>query len=347
MTLDTTIRQVFCYPSLTGLASPAISEADAPLGTASRAWLEEALAGENVESISCIRVRPWSRVFKVETEQKAVFFLKVPTKEFDCEASTLQLVRQFCPSIIPQVNAQNEADGSLLMPAISGETLRTQVRAGASSSTLISPAMEMGKLQNAAREHMSEFEQIGIPKWAAEEIIQNCVRLIKNSRFLSLSGLSDQDIAKFTLLFPHFEERVNELIQIDGGLSLEHGDFQDNNIFARKSGNVFMDWADASIAAPSFTIATYCHSILMAHPRITNKAELAKNILSAYYSHLYGQKYKGLCERHLQLVHTLYPIICVLKAARLFRLENKASDQYASMLVDYWLRMAISLHSEL
>lgn len=340
---DRTASKIFIYPKFESLVNLTTNEVT--LDQENQAWLEEVIAeyfNDGIKSISHFRIRPWSKIFKVQTNYSGSYFLKIPTPEFKHEAQIINLIQSFNSDITTKIIVRNPTNGSFLMEAIEGETLRMKIRREEENSLLVSSAATIGNFQKNSREHLSSFEQLGIPKWTSETMIEDFESLIQSPRFLELTALSSLDLKKFRSLFPYIQEKLSVLTRLDNGLSIDHGDFQDNNIFISKYQNVFFDWADASITIPSFTIGTYCHSILLAHPSIDNKSKLIQNILTQYYCNLLGTKNNKFHESHPLLVHYLYPMMCILQVKRLFNLEDKKLDKYASTIIDYWIQLVIS-----
>jgi hypothetical protein len=345
MIYNKSIEKIFVYPKFLDLVNLPTEGVEVTLYQETRFWLEDVLVqyfNDEILKISPYRIRPWSQVFKVETNLNELYFIKVPASEFNQEARITELVENFNPDITTTILARNTANGSFLMSALEGKTLRAELRQKFDQLILEDSAAKIGKFQKYIREHISDFEQLDIPRWTSTTLTEDCESLIQNSRFLVHTGLSGRDIAKFKSLFPFIQEKLSILTMFDKGLSIDHGDFQDNNIFISEDRVLFMDWADTCISIPSFTIGTYCHSILLAHSGITNKLGLIQKILEKYYFNLLGSGYNELHQCHIMLVHFLYPMICVLKVSRLLRLEDKGSDTYASKIIDYWIRIIIS-----
>jgi|GEM_PF-5187352 len=339
------IKKLFSYPPITGLNNLVIEEVPLFFTQEMRSWIEDVLEKNFNDSIKDLlqhRIRPWSQIFKVNTVRGKSFFFKIPAAEFSSEAQILNIIGSFDSGNTTKIIAQNEANGSFLMAALEGETLREKERRNFDPLPLFDCANRIGEFQKKAREHISYFEKLNVPKWTSNNIIEDCKSLIQKDRFLSNTGLSSKSVVEFRSLLPFVELKLNILSGLDKGMSIEHGDFQDNNIFISEDQVIFMDWADASISIPSFTIATYCHSILLAHPRIPNKPKLLQEILTKYYSKLLGLEYIELHQFHLSLVHTLYPVVCLLKVARLLDLEENLVDKYATTLIDYWIRIILS-----
>lgn len=344
MTFNKT-NEIFTYPKFKSLSRFDLKGGDYPLNPEIQLWLEGVLTkqfNDGIKEILHFRSRPWSQVFKVKTNLNNIYFLKVPASEFCQEAQIIGLVEKFNSEIATKIIARDETSGCFLMDSLDGETLRSRIRKQVDQSILVSSAATIGNFQKDAREYISSFEKLGIPKWTAKTIIDACFLLVQNPNFLLCTELSIKEINEFKLLFPSIQAKLIILSSFDNGLSIDHGDFQDNNIFISDYRSVFMDWADASITIPSFSIGTYCHSILLAHPDIVSKSKIIQNILEEYYSNLLGSKYDELFELHITLVHLLYPIICVLKTGRLLNLEDNKSYKYASSIIDYWIRIAIS-----
>ena len=339
------IKRLFIYPKLEGLVAPSTGVLEKSLGHDIQDWLEKVLQehiGSGIKEISIYRVRPWSRVFEVEACDSSKFFLKIPSEEFCLESQITELIRTSDFNHTTKIIAHNLSNGAFLMDALEGEVLRVRVREQSQVLILGEYAAMIGDFQRSIRNDISEFEQLGIPKWTDSNIIKHCKALLHDPRYLAHTKLSREERLEFSSLFPYIQEMLTQLTDFDHGLSIDHGDFQDNNIFVSEELSVIMDWADTSITIPSFTIATYCHSTLLAHPNIRNKFDLIEDILKKYYSNLLGSDYDVLHERHMVFVHLLYPIICMLKSGRLFNLNEKESDTYTSALIDYWIRVVLS-----
>jgi hypothetical protein len=345
MVSNKSISNLFTYPKFAGAVNLTIEETEVSVDQVTRSWLEDSLMenfNDGIKKISPYRIRPWSQVFIVETTRSKSYFLKIPAAEFDKEAQISELIKRFYPDNTPTILARNETNGAFLMDTLDGDTLRAIVRKQFDQTTLEDGALGIGEFQKNAREFIVDFDKLDIPKWTPEKIVKDCVLLIQNSRFLMHSDLSSKSLTEFRSLFPSIQEKLNILNDYDQGLSIDHGDFQDNNIFISEGRMVFMDWADASISIPSFTIGTYCHSALLAHPQITDKTSFLHNTLTKYYFSLLKVKFSNFHHAHVSLVHFLYPMICILKVERLLRLEEKNTDKYASTIIDYWIGIVIS-----
>lgn len=338
-------RSLFTYPGLTGLVEISTEDVELFFNEQTRFWLEKVLNenySDGIKRVSPYRIRPWSQVFTVETIRGGFYFLKIPATEFYQEAKIIELIENLGLDITVCILARNKINGAFLMDALEGDTLRTITRKQLNESIFEDSAVRIAEFQKSARDHVSDFEKVGIPKWTAKTILKDCEILINHSRYLSHSGLSSKSISEFRSLLPAIYEKLSILSGFDKGLSIDHGDFQDNNIFVSKDRVFFMDWGDVNISIPSFTIGTYCHSILLAHANISNKPKLVRNILSKYYFNLLGFEYDKLHQCHVSLVHILYPISCILKVGRLFNADNKKLEKYASTIIDYWIGIVIS-----
>ncbi len=345
MVTNLSISDLFTYPKFSRLVNLPTEGEGISLDQNTRIWVESILVkhfNDEIKIVSPYRIRPWSQIFKIETIHKGLFFLKIPASEFRQEAQIVELIEHFDSDITVKILARNENNGSFLMAALDGETLRATARKHLDPIMLEDGASIIGKFQKKAREFISEFEKLDIPKWTPKIIIENLEALINDSRFLFHSEISNESINELRSLFPFIQEKLDILIDFDHGLSIDHGDFQDNNLFVSEGRMLLMDWADSTITIPSFTIGTYCHSLLLAHPNIADKYKLIHNVLETYYFELIGLEYHELYQCHALLVHFLYPVICILKVERILNLQVQESDKYAAAIIDYWIRVVIS-----
>lgn len=346
MVYKITPENLFTYPKITGLVDLPTTGREEFLDQFTQTWLENVLIeffSDGIKKILPHRIRPWSKVFSVETNKNGSFFLKTPAAEF-CQEGLIQklVIDRFHSNITIPVLTRNRENGAFLMPMLTGNSLRVIAREKFDETFVENIACRIGEFQKNIRECITDFGKLNIPKWTSEAIISECKVIIQKSRFLSHSSLSIKNLDYFRSLLPAIHQKLDLLVNLDKGLSLDHGDFQDNNIFISEDRILFMDWADASISIPSFTIGTYCHSLLLAHPNIENKTKLIQNILLKYYFELIGTEYQDFPKYHAMLIHVLYPIICILKVGRLLNLKQKSSDKYASTIIDYWISIIIS-----
>jgi len=200
------------------------------------AWISEhvEIAGEITEP----RIRPWSTVLRVPTSDGVVWF-KWPREGFDYEAALLELIVPLAPELVTEVIALRPERGWVLM-ADAGERGRDRPVEWA---PLLSRYAE---LQIATAPLAGELLERGVFDFRLSAL---------DDRFDALLAVLDADLAAaLSRRLPRIVSRVRELAACPLPVMLDHGDLHDANVFVRAGHARILDWGDANVAHPLFSL---------------------------------------------------------------------------------------------
>ncbi|MFL5928091.1 MAG: phosphotransferase family protein [Gaiellaceae bacterium] len=197
-----------------------------------RAWIERevTVTGE----IEQRHLRPWSTAMWVPTADGPVWF-KAAREAFAYEARILQVLAPLAPDILPEVVAARPEAGWLLV-------------------------RDAGR---RAREHPIEWAPL-LRRYAELQIAS-----IPHAQALLAAGIVDNREPAVERLFqylsaaiaerlrarmPEVEERLARLAASPLPATVEHNDLHDGNVFLCGGRARILDWGDAALAHPLFTL---------------------------------------------------------------------------------------------
>ena len=82
---------------------------------------------------------------------------------------------------------------------------------------------------------------------------------------LKQDGLSGSDLQRLKNFYPNFVLLCTDLASFNIPQTLEHGDFQDNNILVKNNKIILHDFGDATITHPFFSLASFLYSATRHH----------------------------------------------------------------------------------
>ncbi|WP_326552587.1 aminoglycoside phosphotransferase family protein [Micromonospora sp. NBC_01813] len=188
-------------------------------------------------------VYPWSTVLRVPTDRGDVWF-KANTDSLRHEAGVVQRIAARRPDVVPPLLAADTAAGWLLM-ADAGETLRVVTQ----------------------REHSLDRWRDVLPLYAGVQL-----DLAGDVDDLLALGLPDRRLAtlpdayarivdevgaeqRFRDAVPMVAELCAELAEYGLPELLQHDDLHDAQVFVRDGRHLVLDWGDACVSHPFFTLS--------------------------------------------------------------------------------------------
>jgi hypothetical protein len=316
MTLESSAQLVYPSARLSRLPEPTVI-----LNELEDKWARDVIGdvfGINVTDVHLLRSRPWSSLFLWRLEDGTELVQKVPAAPFQSEAAILDFVRSYIA--VAPVIATHES-GAFLMAKCAGESLRVRLRQTLEYTRLVPPAALLSRAQaqmgsgtfpeQAQRISSAELEGVALEAFAG--------------RGGSLAG-SERVLRALAYLFDRFGE------------SIEHGDFQDNNILIVNGEYTFLDWGDASITCPVFSLATYVHASRLAHRGLPES--VVSNVVTAYLRE-WGTDV-GDAGAVLEACHVTYPLLGLVHAARMSQCGG-AARMYGQELQSYWTSVLVGM----
>ena len=217
------------------------------------AWVEAQLAGLGLTRSGDIEqphVYPWSTVLRVPTDAGTVWF-KANTDQLRHEAALVDVIARRRPDAVPPMLAFDPATGWMLM-ADAGEQLRSVVPREQSLARWLDVLGLYAGIQLALADDVDALLELGVPD----------MRLATLPEKYDL--LMDEIDAE-----PRFREAssrvralADELAAYDLPELLQHDDLHDGQVFVREGRHLVMDWGDACISHPFFTLSVTLEGVL-------------------------------------------------------------------------------------
>jgi hypothetical protein len=217
------------------------------------AWIEDRLAALGLRRTAGIEqphVYPWSTVLRVPTEAGAVWF-KANSDALRHEAALVDVVARRRPDVVPPPLALDPATGWMLM-ADAGEQLRVVVPREQSLGRWLDVLGLYAGVQLDLAGEVDALLALGVPD----------MRLSTLPR--KYAGLMDEIDAepRFRAAATRVAELCDELAAYGLPELLQHDDLHDGQVFVRDGRHLLMDWGDACISHPFFTLSVTLEGVL-------------------------------------------------------------------------------------
>ena len=233
---------------------------DEELETRWEAWIDESLSGLGIQRASPLEtfhLRPWSSVARCASSAGGLYF-KTCEPQSRHEAGLLKLFSERQADCTPAILAVDLEQGWVLMRD-SGQRLRERLTQDNWLDHWIPAITRYAELQIDLIPHSADLLRLGVPDRRPGLLADRLESILAQQDMLMLGeaeGLSASDFERLHQLLPRIRERCAQLAQAGIPNSLNHGDFHDANIFLHDGGYVFLDWGDASLTHPFFSLRT-------------------------------------------------------------------------------------------
>lgn len=221
-------------------------------------WVEYILAEKGIEKTGyMVPKKIWSisYVASVPTT-RGVYWFKASPHFFSVESALTNWLHQNFSLSTPSVVSIEKSQNWMLMEDFQGTDFN-----GISDRNKLSEYLELlGKLQSKCSDRTGELETLGLRRnnpllliefidWLDSRPHDIYIDLDKGQRNLLIASL------------PVLRESAEELVNTVIPPTLEHGDMDASNAFVTNRGAVsrpiFMDWSDAVISHPFFTMSSF------------------------------------------------------------------------------------------
>jgi Phosphotransferase enzyme family len=188
-------------------------------------------------------VRPWSTVVKVPTEEGAVFF-KANIAALRHEALVTLLLSRRVPERVPPLLAADTERGWMLMED-AGRRLREVIAEERDLSRWDDVVEGAADIARAMEPDVDQLLAAGVPDLRLATLPE---------RYDALVTGDDVD-QRFRDAAPRVRELAEELASYGVTETLQHDDLHDGQIFVRDDRQLILDWGDAVISHPFFTLS--------------------------------------------------------------------------------------------
>lgn len=247
-----------------------------------------------------------------------VFYLKQLPPELFREAAVTAALAAYAPGAVPRVMAVDAGLGCFLT-ADHGAQLRQLVKAGGATQLPARAMQVYAGIQQAALPHVQELLALGVPDWRPRRLPLLFEELLAGNDFKSLGFPARQHTALLQYAGA-MAAQCERLAALGIPATIEHADFQDKNVLAEDGRLSVIDWGEAVIAHPFFSLRRFLVSVSIHH-----KLE-GRDIKAAYLACWPDDP--QVCEQAYALVEELSAAYAALAYAQLAKASGSAGQGY-------------------
>jgi hypothetical protein len=221
-------------------------------------WLAEAhgwiadrlddLGSEIAGTIEQPHVYPWSTVLRVPTPVGDVYF-KANAPELRHEAAVVGVLARRRPDCVPGLLAVEPGRGWMLM-ADAGTQLRQLVQHERDLRRWLDVLPLYAGVQLDVAGAAEELLAAGVPDLRLAVLPSRFEELLDG-----LDGLPDAERNRLRARPPQVAELCEELAGYGLAETIQHDDFHDGQVYVREGRYLLLDWGDACVSHPFFTLA--------------------------------------------------------------------------------------------
>jgi Phosphotransferase enzyme family len=217
------------------------------------AWIESALARLGLRRTGGIEqphIYPWSTVMRVPTQAGDVWF-KANDDSLRHEAGLLELLSSRRPDCVPAPLASDPGRGWILM-ADAGEQLRQ----------LLPVERDLDRWKDVLR--LCAEVQLGL-----DDAVDTMLALgVPDLRLATLPDRYERFVAEIDAE-PRFRRAAGQVAELSEALAgygihetIQHDDLHDGQVFVKEGRHLLMDWGDACISHPFFTLSVTLEGVI-------------------------------------------------------------------------------------
>ena len=207
------------------------------------AWILGELGDAVTGPIEQPHVRPWSTVLRVPTQDGPVWF-KANMPALAHEAGVVSVLARRRPDCVPKLLAADLERGWMLM-ADGGTRLR---EAGLDVTCWEEVLPLYAELQLDTAADRDALLEAGAPDRTLAALPALYEPLLDDP------GLTRDEVARQHGLAPRIAEECAALAALGLPETIQHDDLHDGQVFVRAGRYLFLDWGDACVAHPFFTL---------------------------------------------------------------------------------------------
>jgi hypothetical protein len=279
---------------------------------AASAWMKGRLQEQGMDAIGPVeQLRAWERsaILRAGTNQGQVYFKALPPIFRHEHGLTLWLGRLF-PQNVATVLAFNPARRWMLMADHGSQTLDALPEIERWEAAL----RRFAEIQRGVVARTKELTELGVPDrrlYWLESHMDSLLNLGAEQLSGDVLKLTEDEVQRLRERIPKFKQICTELVRYGIPASLEHGDFWAGQVIVQDDRYVFIDWSDASVSHPFFSLL-FLHDDDAPLPDVVERLrnaylepwrayepmdklieayELARQIAPLHYALLYHQRF--------------------------------------------------------
>lgn len=216
-------------------------------------WIEQRLEEVGLIRVGRIEqphVLPWSTVLRIPTERGPVWF-KANQPGLRHEAVLVDLLAARRPDVVPPLLARDLASGWMLM-ADAGTPLRAITDEAAWLAVWREVLPRYAALQLESSADLPTMARAGVPAVSLESL---------PGRYAELLDLVGAE-RRFRDAVPEVERLCERLAGFGVADAVQHDDLHDAQIFVDAGTNRVLDWGDACLSHPFFTLSVTLEGVV-------------------------------------------------------------------------------------
>ena len=235
-----------------------------------QAWIGAQLAALDVHlsgPIVPIHERPWSTVLRVPTDRGPLFF-KASAPALHHEAGIVAFLAARRPEVVPAPLAVDLERGWMLM-ADAGMRLRELVEAERDVSRWLDVLPLYARLQVDLAEDAAELLVLGAPDMRLAVLPARYEALL--DELDDLDAIDDLDargprepgeMRRLRDAIPRVAAMCTELARYGIAETIQHDDLNDGAVYVRDGRYVILDWGDACVSHPFFSMSVALEGVI-------------------------------------------------------------------------------------
>lgn len=199
----------------------------------------------------------YSTVYKIESKSNQYYLKKVPETLSDEADIYYHLKEQHCRNT-PIILAHNKKYNCFILRSCGEKTLRSLFKTKLDFTLLYQGIEHYTQIQRKLESSPNKLLALPIQDWTLAKFSTLYKDLISNEALLSNDGLSNIDLKTLTGLELVVKDLCKEIASYNIPETINHGDFQDNNIVlcTRTNKVTIIDWAETVFGHPFFSLNT-------------------------------------------------------------------------------------------
>lgn len=313
-------------------------------------WLAELLRKDySITSSNQVILRnsPWSVVYRISSTQGAIFVKKV-SGNLAYEVELTVALRKLFPEVIPFIHGY-DVSRCILVMADGGTPLRECISCRDELHHLDEVLRQYARLQLKTTDISAELLKKGVPDRRLEAMPLLYSSLLSRRELLidihlgKGAGLTNEQLNDAHRKSSALSSLSGQLASAGIPATLHHDDFHDANILVHPKGIHFIDWGEASIAHPFYSLLIMQRSLSF-HLKLDSRDPSLMRLIDLYLEMWedYGSK-KQLREaftiaQKLAVINRCFTWISILSGLSLQE-QGKDFDTVAAWLKE-WLTAA-------
>ena len=221
-------------------------------------WIDRELARLGVVATGAVEqsyVAPWSTAMRVPVQDGDLWF-KANMPAHACEAAVVDILGRRRPACVAELLALDRDRGWMLM-ADAGVLLVDVLTRERDLRRWLDVLPQYAQLQLAAFADIDELLSVGVPDRRLDKLPTHYEHLLGET-----PGLTAEELAQLDRLRPRVREMCEELAAYGIPETIQHNDLHDRQVFVRDDDYRFLDWAEACISHPFFTMAITLEGVI-------------------------------------------------------------------------------------